>query len=840
MVGIVLVSHSATLAEGIAELAREMGGPEVALEIAGGTTNQEAPLGTDAVLVMEAITRADSGDGVLVLMDLGSAVLSAEMALDLLPADAKPSVLLCEAPIVEGAVAAATAARIGLGLEEVASEARAGLSGKVAHLGGGDVQTSAAEPETQRGAGKVADLEVTNRLGLHARPAARFVKTAARFDARIEVENLTTGAGPAGGKSLNAVAALGVRRGHTVRVTAYGPDAGEALAAIQSLAEQNFGDTDGEDDTEGAPDAPVAIPGPPDEGLPQGAIAGLPASPGIAIGPARLYDRATPAVSDRPAGAPDDEWSSLQKAIDGTRLEIRQTRAAAAERVGENHAEIFDAHLLILEDETLLAVARRGIFDEGLNASRSWDSAVRSAAAALRAVDDEYLAARGDDIEQVGADVLRQLEGGGSAAPPFEPGVIVARELTPADTARIDPDVATAFVTATGGPTSHSAILARALGVPAVVGAGPRVTEIPTDSEVIVDGTRGVVLVDPPAAVVADYRSQIEDQKSARARIVAAARREAVTSDGTRVEVVANIGAPDDVEGAVEIGAEGVGLLRTEFLYLDRSQRPGEQEQYEVLRDIAARLGGRPMVVRTLDAGADKPLGWLRQSAEDNPFLGRRGVRLSLANPEIFTEQLRAIVRVAAEWPVKVMFPMIATLDELERALELLAGAARSAGVTTDGLDVGIMVEVPGAALSAASFAPTVDFFSIGTNDLTQYTMAADRGNEAVAELADALHPAVLQLIADVTGAAQQHGKWVGVCGELAGDPVATPVLVGMGVTELSMSAPSIPAVKQAVRAVEMDAARVLARRVTTLASGSEVRALVAEHAAAPPGAAQR
>lgn len=246
------------------------------------------------------------------------------------------------------------------------------------------------------------------------------------------------------------------------------------------------------------------------------------------------------------------------------------------------------------------------------------------------------------------------------------------------------------------------------------------------------------------------------------------------------------------------------------------------------------------MVVRTLDAGADKPLGWLPQSAEDNPFLGRRGVRLSLANPEIFTEQLRAIVRVAAEWPVKVMFPMIATLDELERALELLAGAARSAGVTTDGLDVGIMVEVPGAALSAASFAPTVDFFSIGTNDLTQYTMAADRGNEAVAELADALHPAVLQLIADVTGAAQQHGKWVGVCGELAGDPVATPVLVGMGVTELSMSAPSIPAVKQAVRAVEMDAARVLARRVTTLASGSEVRALVAEHAAAPPGAAQR
>jgi multiphosphoryl transfer protein len=828
MVGIVLVSHSATLAAGVAELAREMGGPEVPLEIAGGTALDDAPLGTDAMLVIDAITRAQSPDGVLVLMDLGSAVLSAEMAVEMLPDDVTSEVLLCEAPFVEGAVAAATAARIGLGLEEVAAEARGGLGGKIAHLGGGADQEAPSAPETPPGAGEVADIEVTNRLGLHARPAARFVKIAAGFDAHVEVENLTTGAGPASGKSLNAVTTLGVRRGHVVRVRALGPEATEALAAIRTLADQNFGDV--EDEEAAAPagpviEAPVAV----GEEVPSGAIRGLPAAPGIAIGPARRFGRAVPSVSDRPPGAPDAEWARLQKAIDDARAEIQRTRDATAGRLGETHAEIFDAHLLMLEDETLMEGARRGIFDDGHNASESWASAVNAAAGALRAVEDEYLAARGDDIEQVGADVLRELQGEHHVETVVQPGVIVALELTPADTATLDSEIAKAFVTATGGPTSHSAILARAIGVPAVVGAGSAVADIPEGSNVIVDGTRGLVLVDPPADVSENYRSRLKEEHRSRSRAQAQASRSAVTGDGTRIEIVANIGGPGDVLRAMESGAEGVGLLRTEFLYLDRSHPPEEQEQYEALRDIAARLDGRPVVVRTLDAGADKPLKFFRGRSEENPFLGIRGVRLSLANPEIFSTQLRAVARVAAEWPIKIMFPMVATIGEFERASELLAEAATSAGAGREGLEVGIMVEVPAAALSAATFATSVDFFSIGTNDLTQYTMAADRGNEGVAELADPLHPAVLRLIAEVTAAAETHGKWVGVCGELAGDPVATAVLVGLGVTELSMSAPSIPLIKESVRGVDVSDARDLARRALSLSSGAEVRALVAE-----------
>ena len=824
MVGIVLVSHSATLAAGAADLAREMGGPEVPLETAGGTSMDDAPLGTDAMLVMDAITKVHSPDGVVVLMDLGSAVLSAEMAVEMLPDDVRESVLLCEAPFVEGAVAAATAARIGLGLQEVAAEARGGLSGKVVHLRGAEEAPPIAEGP--REGGEAIEIEVTNRLGLHARPAARFVKTAAGFDAAVAVENLTSGSGPASGKSLNAIAALGVRRGHKIRVSADGRDSAAALEAIRELSDQNFGDADEE---ETAPEPPAATRAESPEGLPDGTIVGLAAAPGIAIGPARRFGRAEPSVSSEPAGAPEQEWARLQKAIDVARDEIRRTRDEAAARVGESHAEIFDAHLLMLEDETILDGVRRGIFEDGLNASQSWAASIDEAAGSLRSVDDEYLAARGDDIEQVGADVLRALQGDSGATPALRAGVIVARELTPADTARLDPEIAQGFVTGTGGPTSHSAILARALGVPAVVGAGAAVEGITEGAEVIVDGRRGIVLVDPPEAVTEEYRRIFQEESATKARALSDAQREAFTNDGARIEVVANVGSPSDVARAIEFGAEGVGLLRTEFLYLDRSRAPKEEEQYEVLREVAARLDGRPLVIRTLDAGADKPLPFLRGDAEENPFLGVRGLRLSLANRDLFGAQLRAIVRVAAEWPVTVMFPMVATVGEFERASELLAEAAGSAGVSRERIDVGIMVEVPAAALGAASFAPMVDFFSIGTNDLTQYTMAADRGNEGVAQLADPLHPAVLRLVAEVAAAARAEGKWVGVCGELAGDPLATSVLVGLGVTELSMSAPSIPAVKEAVRAVTARGARDLATRALSLASASEVRAVIQE-----------
>jgi multiphosphoryl transfer protein len=819
MVGIVIVSHSATLARGVVELAREMGGPEVTVEAAGGTSMPEAPLGTDAALVVDAIARARSGDGVLVLMDLGSAVLSAEMALDLLSDEERKGILLCAAPLVEGAVAAATAARIGRSLQEVAVEAAGGLAPKTAHLGDQPAVEGSLLPGAADAAGDAESIEVgvTNPLGLHARPAARFVKTAAEFDATISVENLTTGAGPASGQSLNAVATLGVRMGHRIRVSAKGPGAEEALAAIAALAEANFGDAPEEERTPSAADRVV----------PDGAIVGLPAAPGIAIGPAYEFVRDTPTPSSRAPESPEEEWRALESAMNQARETIRVTRRSVAERVGEANAEIFDAHLLMLEDDELIEPARRGIFEEGKNASRAWDDAIKENVMAFRQLDNEYLAARSEDVEAIGADVLRLLEGASAVSLHIdEPGVVVARELAPADTAGLDPEFVQGFVTATGGPTSHSAILARALGVPAVVGAGEAVMTIRHGERLILDGDHGIVLVDPDDDVQADYRSRIAERNLELDRARAAARDSAVTTDGTVIEVAANIGAPEDVARALESGADAIGLLRTEFLYLDRTAAPSEEEQFTTLRAIAEDMDGKPVIIRTLDAGADKPLPFLQQASEDNPFLGMRGIRLSLANRELVRAQLRAIARVATEFPVKVMFPMVTNIDEFLEARELLETETRAGAGGR--VATGIMVEVPAAALSAAVFAPAVDFFSIGTNDLTQYTVAADRGNAGVAGLADGLHPAVLRLIAEVTEHAARHDKWVGVCGELAGDPTATPILVGLGVNELSMSAPSIPLVKAAIRDLNLSSARELARHALDLGSAEEVRVLLA------------
>jgi phosphocarrier protein FPr len=309
-----------------------------------------------------------------------------------------------------------------------------------------------------------------------------------------------------------------------------------------------------------------------------------------------------------------------------------------------------------------------------------------------------------------------------------------------------------------------------------------------------------------------------------------------VTRDGRRIEVVANIGSPDDVPGAVENGAEGVGLLRTEFLFLERDSLPSEDEQYEAYTRIAEGLGGRPLILRTLDVGADKPLPYLRARPEANPFLGVRGIRLALAEPELLEPQLRAALRTAARHPLKVMFPMVATLEEYRQARSVLESVRDDLGAAApEQLDVGVMVEVPAAALAAESFAPEIDFFSLGTNDLVQYTMAAERGNAAVAALADGLHPAVLRLIHAVVDAATAHGKWVGVCGELASDPLAAAVLVGLGVTELSASAPAIPAVKQAVRELDAAASRALAEEALSLSSAAEVRALLAAEPAGVP-----
>jgi phosphocarrier protein FPr len=816
VVGIVIVSHSATLAAGVREVAAEMAGPDVRLELAGGI---EAGLGTDAGRVAEAIAEADTGDGVLVLMDLGSAVLSAETALEFVAEEQRERVLLCEAPLVEGAVAAAVAARLGSSLEEVAAEARGGLQGKEAQLGTGESEApavaSAAPAE-----GLTRRLEIRNPLGLHARPAARFVQTAAGFDAEVSVTNLARGLGPASGRSLNGLATLGVRQGDEILVSAQGPQAAMALDALAELARRDF------DDAPAPATAPAPVPRPAQDG----GLSGLPGAPGIVSGPARRLRAPEPEIPAGSSGDPEQEWAALQEALERTGAEIRAMRDSVAARAGEYSAAIFDAHLLFLHDDALLAPARRAIFEEGKNAAEAWHDAAEAVAADYRGLDDEYLRGRAHDVEAVGRQVVAALTGVAASPSLASTGIVVAADLTPADTASLDRELALGIATAAGSPTSHSAILARSLGIPAAVGVGDALLEVPEGTELLLDGDAGAVYVEPSDELMAEHAQRRAERDELAREARAHAAEEAVTRDGRRIEVVANIGSPDDVPAALANGAEGVGLLRTEFLFLERASMPSEDEQYEAYSRIAEALEGRPLVLRTLDVGADKPLPYLPAQPEANPFLGVRGIRLSLARPELLETQLRAALRTSAEHPLKVMFPMVATLEEYLQARAALERIREELAVPA--LEVGVMVEVPAAALAAEAFAQEVDFFSLGTNDLTQYTLAAERGNASVAALADGLHPSVLRLIRLVADAAGRHDRWVGVCGELASDPAAVPVLVGLGVTELSANAPAIPAVKQAVRGVDLAAARVLADEALELPSASEVRALVASASA--------
>jgi phosphoenolpyruvate-protein phosphotransferase len=729
--------------------------------------------------------------------------------------------LASDAPLVEGAVAAAAAARGGLSLDEVAAAAR----GAVAAPAG------AAPPEAE-GEALERRFTLTNRLGLHLRPAGKLVAAAAPAD--VDVSNATTGAGPVRATSLIGLSEL-ARHGEEIVVRARGPRAAEVLDAIQALADDNWGDDDTDEPASEAPEVPAAAAAP---GEP---LRGLPVAPGTAIGPAQRLRAPEPPVSDAPAGEPAAERRALDTAREAARADVRAARAAVAAGAGEAEAAIFDAHLLLLDDEALLEPARRAIDEEGRNAAQAWDAAVRAVAGAYGDAESAYMRERAADVLDVGRRVLAHLAGTGAVAPTLErAGVLVAEDLTPGQTAALDRDLVRGIATARGSATSHAAILARAFGIPAVVGLGPALLETADGTELVLDGDAGTVLVDPDTDARADAERRRDEERRVAAERRGRAAAPAHTRDGRRIEVAANLGAVAEAAPAVAEGAEGVGLLRTEFLFLGREDAPDEEEQVAALSAVAAALEGRPLVVRTLDVGADKPIPFLAQESEANPFLGRRGIRLALAQPEIMRTQLRAILRVAAEHEnVKVMFPMVAALFELRAARAMLDEERAALGVDPP-LEVGIMVEVPAVAVAAERFAREADFFSIGTNDLAQYALAAERGNEHVAALATGPVPAVLALVDAVVRGAQAHDRWVGVCGELAGDPLAAALLVGLGVTELSMAPPRIPDVKETLRAIDAAEAAAVARDAIAADDADAVRALAAGLPAAAANATIR
>ncbi|MEH2301498.1 MAG: phosphoenolpyruvate--protein phosphotransferase [Nostoc sp.] len=802
MIGIVIVSHSKQLALGVRELAAQMAHGQVLIAVAAGIEDPENPLGTDPIQVYEAIASVFSDDGVLVLMDLGSALLSAEMAVEFLPEAQQQKVYLCEAPLVEGAIAAVVAAAAGRDIHQVMAEARGALLAKATQLGvvSSPLSVVSSNTPTTNGESPTQEIRliVSNRLGLHARPAAQFVATAARFQSQILVQNLTRNTELVRGDSINQVTTLGVRQGHELVITATGSDADEALAALQALFANNFGEDN------------VALNSPPAfhhkvTPATHGELSGIAASAGIAIAPIVHYQPTHISIREYHVDDPEAEWQRVQAAIHTARQEIQAVFSQASIQIGDAEAAIFDAQLLFLEDPVLLEAAKERILEHHLNAEAAWQAVVDEVATSYHTLEDSYLQERVDDVVDVGQRVLRLLAGNAPAKVHLdEPAILVATDLTPSDTAGLDPTKVLGICTTSGSATSHSAIIARTLGIPAVLGVDAQVLHLADGTVMALDGESGRAWVEPESHILDLLAAKQSAWQTAQQQARATAHQPAITRDRRQVSVFANIGSISDVQVAVASGAEGVGLLRTEFLYLERTNAPTEEEQLEVYQAIAQVLDNRPLIIRTLDVGGDKPLPYLRVGLrEANPFLGSRGIRFCLDNLDLFKTQLRAILRASVGHQIKIMLPMIATVTEVRAAKTILGevqAELNQAGIPFDAaMKVGIMVEVPSAVAIADQLAAEVDFFSIGTNDLSQYVMASDRTNPRVANLVDALHPAVLRMVQQTIQAANAAGISVGLCGELAADTLATPILLGLGLDELSMNPQSIAGVKQAI-----------------------------------------
>ncbi|MBD6619072.1 phosphoenolpyruvate--protein phosphotransferase [Komarekiella sp. 'clone 1'] len=829
MIGIVIVSHSKQLALGVRELAAQMVQGKVPLAVAAGIEDPENPLGTDPIQVYEAIASVFSDDGVLVLMDLGSALMSAEMALEFLPETQQQKVYLCEAPLVEGAIAAVVAAAAGRDIQQVIAEARGALVAKATQLGIADISpsfvssdslTTNAELPT-----KQIQLIVSNRLGLHARPASQFVATAARFQSQIQVRNLTRNTGLIRGDSINQVTTLGVRQGHELLITATGPDADEALAALQALFATNFGE---DNTTLNSPPVFQHQITPPTHGE----LSGIAASPGVAIAPVVHYQPTPITITQCHVEDVETEWQRLQTAIHTAQREIQAVFSQASIQIGDAEAAIFDAHLLFLEDPVLLEAAHQRILEHHINAEAAWQAVVDEVATSYHTLEDSYLQERADDVIDVGQRVLRLLVGNAPTELNLsKPAILVATDLTPSDTAGLDPTKVLGICTTSGSATSHSAIIARTLGIPAVLGIGAEVLHLEDGTLMALDGESGKAWVEPEPDTLGVLEAKREAWQTSQQQALAIAHQPAITRDGQQVRIFANIGSVADAQVAVAGGAEGVGLLRTEFLYLDRTNAPTEDEQLAVYQAIAQTLDTRALIIRTLDVGGDKPLSYLKVAPEANPFLGSRGIRYCLDHPDLFKTQLRAILRASFGHQIKIMLPMIASVTEVHAAKTILGEVQTElsqVGIPFDAaMEVGIMVEVPSAVVLADRLATKVDFFSIGTNDLSQYIMAGDRTNPRVANLVDALHPAVLRMVQQTVQAAHAAGIWVGLCGELAADPLATLILLGLGLDELSVNPQAIPIIKQTIAQLTVVEAQAIAALALQQDSADQVRGLI-------------
>lgn len=671
---------------------------------------------------------------------------------------------------------------------------------------------------------KQIELVIQNETGLHARPAKVLVNLAKQFKSTISLQH---GGKKANAKSMVSVLTLGAVRGSDITVQADGVDEEKAIAEIKAAILAGLGDNDGHPEPEPIPvkTEASAVVQPLKENVELGVIKGVGAAPGIAVGPIFHFQQVEFDLED-PETLSANGHMELAEALECAKSQLVELYQQMTEKKLGNEAAIFEAHKELLDDPELTEAVQARV-TMGQTPIKAWKATIDERAATIAALNDPLLAARADDLRDVGKRVLRLMLGVSEKgiSMPATPVVVVARELSPSDTASFDPERVLGFGIVEGGPTSHIAILARALGLPAIVGVDESMLALEENTPVILNGNDGTLTVNPAADVLErakqsqkrwlEYRRFAQEQASL----------PAISQDGQRVDVTANAGSIADAAEALKMGADGIGLLRTEFLFLERTTAPTEDEQFNVYNAIAETMKTLPVIVRTLDIGGDKPLAYIQMKPELNPFLGERGIRLCLNRPELFREQLRAILRAAPSGNLKIMFPMVSDISELRQARVLIEELRRE--LDAPAVQIGIMIEVPSAALMADVFAREIDFFSIGTNDLTQYTLAMDRGNSALASKHDGLHPAVLRLIAHTIESAHKHGKRADICGELGSDAAAIPILLGLGMDELSVSIPSVPTVKAQVRSLKISELQLLARDALNCSTAQEVRELV-------------
>ena len=864
-VGLVVVSHSRALAEAVARLAMAVGQGPLPIAFAGGVGDAHDALGTDATDILDAMLRVDSAAGVLVLADLGGALLAAETALELAEGQLAGPARLVAAPLVEGAVAAAVQIGLGADLDTVAREALGALAPKQAQLAGGDAAAppspaapSAAVQQVTDGAeppGIRERFRIDIDHGLHLRPAAALVATIGRFGATAWLRRADAPGAWGDARSLNAIATLGIDRGDVIEMTADGADAPALLAAVRALVARGFGEA-GRTPAADAAGGPAATPPGdlPAASAGTGAIlTGMPAAPGLAVGTLAvlaaasvLVDAGDPPVRSAPLAEAEVEAAlePVRAALGRVGARLREQSRAARARARGDAAGIAEAQAAVLADPALETGVRALLRDRVCDAVTAFRLVAARLAAGYRALADAYQRARAADVEDAAGQVLALL----ARAPEPAPGtlaalpagaILVVDKLTTSQALALDPARVAGVASARGSRDAHAAIIVRGLGLPMVTGlalpaGGSRLDGVAA----VLDGDAGTLEPAPGPARLAAARARLAEAARAAAALRERPRQPGVLADGSPLPVQASVASAADARAAAAGGAQGIGLLRTELALLDAEQVPDEDAQVARLAPILAAFpetgaDDRPPRLRLFDIGGDKPLRALALPVEANPFLGLRGVRL-LADPAFHAlrdTQLRALLRAGAGRRIGIMIPMVATAAEIDAIRAALAGAhadlARAGVAHAWPLQLGIMVETPAAALAAPQLAARCDYFSLGTNDLTQYVMAAERGNAAVTGLADGLHPAVLRAVALTCDAARAAGIPVGVCGELGADPLAIPLLIGLGVGELSVHPAAVPVVKARLAGLYPAACRALAERALGCTDAAAVRALV-------------